>query len=240
MPVKRSQSALRVLTVLEGIARHQPVGVSELARLIDDDKSAVQRAIMTLADGGWIRMALGASSKWQLTAHLLAVAHMGNTGNDLRQRVRSTLEGLRDATEETVLLTVPDVRRFVVIDAAESRHVLRTVHSIGVDVPVNGSATARAILPYMPFEQQCEFLGEAPNARVLAEFAETRKRGYAVSIGGVIEGSTNIAAPILESEGHPIGAMVVSGPSERLPVKRHAKIGQTVLEALRSLSRSTH
>lgn len=195
---------------------------------------------MTLADGGWIRMALGASAKWQLTAHILAVAHMGNASNDLRQRVRGTLEALRDATEETVLLTVPDVRRFVVIDAAESRHVLRTVHRIGVDVPVNGSATGRAILPYMSPEQQCEFLGGPPNARLLAELAETRKRGYAVSIGGVLEGSTNIAAPILESEGHPIGAMVVSGPSERLPVKRHAKIGQTVLEAVRSLSRSTH
>ena len=240
MSVKRSQSALRVLTVLEGIARHQPIGVSELARVIEDDKSAVQRAIMTLADGGWIRMALGASAKWQLTAHILAVAHMGNASNDLRQRVRGTLEALRDATEETVLLTVPDVRRFVVIDAAESRHVLRTVHRIGVDVPVNGSATGRAILPYMSPEQQCEFLGGPPNARLLAELAETRKRGYAVSIGGVLEGSTSIAAPILESEGHPIGAMVVSGPSERLPVKRHAKIGQTVLEAVRSLSRSTH
>ena len=141
---------------------------------------------------------------------------------------------------ETVLLTVPDIRRFVVIDAAESRHVLRTVHRIGVDVPVNGSATARAILPYMLREQQCEFLGKPPHARLLAEYAQTLERGYAVSVGGVLEGSTNIAAPVFESEGHPIGAMVVSGPNERLPVKRHAKIGEMVLQAVRSVSRNAH
>jgi DNA-binding IclR family transcriptional regulator len=240
MPVKRSQSALRVLSVLEGIARHQPIGVSELARVIDDDKSAVQRAIMTLADGGWIRTALGASTKWQLTAHVLAVAHLGNASNDLRQRVRSTLEALRDATQESVLLTVPDVRRFVLIDAAESQHVLRTVHRIGIDVPVNGTATGRAILAYMSAEKQAEFLGKPPLPRQLAEFEETRKYGYAVSVGGLREGSTNIAAPILESEGHPVGAMVISAPNDRLPQKRHARIGEMLLQAVRSLSRTAH
>jgi IclR family acetate operon transcriptional repressor len=240
MPVKRSQSALRVLTVVEGIARHQPIGVSELARLVGDDKSAVQRAIMTLADAGWIRTAIGTATKWQLTAHILALAHMGNASNDLRQRVRGTLESLRDATGESVLLTVPDIRRFVVVDAAESRHVLRTVHRIGVDVPVTGSATSRALLPYMSAEQQSELLGRGPDARQLAEFAETRKRGYAVSVGDVLEGSTNIAAPILDSDGHPLGAIVVSGPSERLPAKRHAKIGDAIVQGVRSLLREAH
>ena len=76
MGVKRIQSAARVLTALEGIARHQPIGVSALARLLGDDKSAVQRAIMTLADRGWIRAAPGSPVKWELTAHIHAVAHM--------------------------------------------------------------------------------------------------------------------------------------------------------------------
>ena len=67
MSVKRSQSAARVLAVLECIARHQPIGVSELARLLQADKSAVQRAVMTLADDGWIRLASGNAE--QVAAH---------------------------------------------------------------------------------------------------------------------------------------------------------------------------
>src|SRR5687768_1570267 len=102
-----------MLAVLEEIARHQPIGVSDLARLLEADKSAVQRDIMTLADAGWIGSAPATPSKWQLTAHILAVAHMGNMSSDLRQRARSALEALRDTSGETVLLTVPDIGRFV-------------------------------------------------------------------------------------------------------------------------------
>lgn len=240
MAVKRSQSASRVLAVLEGIARHQPIGVSDLARLLDVDKSAVQRAIMTLADAGWIRSASGTPSKWQLTAHILAVAHMGTVSNDLRQRARRALEALRDASGETVLLTVPDIRRFVVIDALESRQMLRTVPHVGLSVPVRGSATSRAVLPYMSREQQIEFLGRPPDARLLADFAATLKSGYSISVGDVAEGSTNIAAPILEMDGHPVGAVVVSGPSERLTATRHRKIGDMVLQTARGLSRGAN
>ncbi len=75
MTVKRSRSATRVLSVLEAIAHHQPVGVSELARVLEDDKSAVQRAIMTLADSGWIEATPSTPRRWHLTAHILTVAH---------------------------------------------------------------------------------------------------------------------------------------------------------------------
>ena len=82
--------------------QHQPVGVSDLARLLDEDKSAIQRDIMTLVDAGWVGSASGTPGKWQLTAHILAVAHMGAVSNDLRQRARGALEALRDASGETV------------------------------------------------------------------------------------------------------------------------------------------
>lgn len=236
MPVKRSQSASRMLAVLEGIARHQPIGVSDLARLLDEDKSAVQRDIMTLADAGWISAASSASAKWQLTAHILAVAHMGNANNDLRQRAHGALEVLRDESGETVLLTVPDIGRFVVIDSLESRHMLRTVPRVGLNVPARGSATSRALLPYMTRERQTELLGKAPDARLLADFAATLKNGYAISVGEVAEGSTNIAAAIFEM-GQPVGAVVVSGPSERLTAARYRKIGDRVLQTARGLSR---
>jgi IclR family acetate operon transcriptional repressor len=225
--------------VLERVARHQPVGVSELSRLLGADKSAVQRAIMTLADTGWICPASGTPTRWQLTAHIFAVAHMGHGSNDLRRRARSVLESLRDESGETVFLTVPDRRRFVVIDALESQQLLRTVPQIGLTVPVQGSATSRAVLAYMKSEKQIALLGEAPGAALRREFEATIKRGYAVSDGDVVAGSTSIAAPIFEADGQPIAAVVVSAPSERLLTKQHARIGAMVLKAARDLSRST-
>ena len=238
MAVKRSQSAARVLTVLETIARHQPVGVSELARLLAADKSAVQRAVMTLADDGWIKPAPSGPTRWQLTAHILAVAHEGLTGNDLRQRARPALEALRDETGETVLLTQPDVKGFVVVDAVESRQLVRAVLRIGLFVPVRGSATGRAILPYLSPARQLELLGAPPDAAMKAEFEAMRARGYSISVGDVAEDSTSIAAPIFEMDGVPVGAIVVSGPSDRLS-EAHPRIGAMVEKAARALSHSS-
>lgn len=237
MAVKRSQSAIRVLAVLESIARQQPIGVSALARSLGADKSAVQRAIMTLADQGWVCMASNAPSKWQLTGHLLAVAHAGQMSNGLRQRSRAALELLRDESGETVILVVPDIRRFVVIDIFESRQLLRTAPTIGMSVPARRSATGRAILPHMSRERQIELLGEPPDETLLAEFAATLKLGFAVSDGDVVAGSTNVAAPILDVDGQPAGAVVVSGPGERLGVRRQRSVGAMVLHTARSLSR---
>jgi DNA-binding IclR family transcriptional regulator len=237
MAVKRSQGGARVLAIVEHIAQHQPIGVSELARLLGADKSAVQRSLMTLADEGWIRAAVGTPSKWQLTAHILAVAQQSQSNDDLRQRARSALEELRDQSGETVLLVVPDIGRFVVVEALESKQMLRTVPKIGLGVPVRRSATSRAVLPYMSLARQVELLGEPPDAGLLAEFAATLKRGYSVSDGDVARGSTNIAAPILEVDGQPAGAVVVSGPSERLNAKLQRSIGAMVLQTARSVSR---
>jgi IclR family acetate operon transcriptional repressor len=145
--IKRSRSGSRILAVLETIARHQPVGVSELARVLAQDKSAVQRAIMTLADEGWVQASPGKPTRWELSGHIYAVANMGYGNNDLRRRARRALEQLRDDCGETVLLNVPDVRRFVVVDVVESRQNVRAAPQIGTLVPVRGSATARAMLP---------------------------------------------------------------------------------------------
>ena len=236
MTVKRSQSGSRVLTVLETIARHQPVGVSTLARELAADKSAVQRALMTLADCGWIHVAAGAPTRWELTARILAIAHLGHSGNDLRQRARGTLEALRDESGETVLLTVQDMLGFVVIEAIESRHTLRTAPHIGMAVPARGSATARAMLPFMTEERQAQLLGGLPDEAMLKLFAVTRTRGYSVSEGEVTAGATTIAAPILDADGRPSAAIAVSAPSGRLSPASHGRIGAMVCRAAHSLS----
>ncbi len=237
LAVKRNRSASRVLAVLETIAQHQPVGVSELARLMEADKSAVQRAIMTLADDGWIHTAPGTHGRWELTAHILTVAHAGQRGNDLRLRARSALEALRSESGETVILTVPDIRDFVVIDVLESPQFLRTAPHVGLVVPARGSATSRAILPYLTEERRQEVFGGPLDETTRSHLAATLEKGYAVSEGDVMSGSTNIAAPIFEIDGRVLGAIVISGPSERLDRDQHERFGAMVLRAARDVSR---
>jgi len=238
MAVKRSQSASRVLGVVELIAANQPIGVSALARLVGEDKSGIQRAVMTLADAGWIRQAPEPPVRWELSAHLFTIANLPHSANDLRLRARRTLEALRDETGETVFLAVPDIGRFVVIEVAESPHTLRAALRVGEIISVHRTATARAVLPYLSPDRLKTVLGGEPmDAADVAEFAGTRVRGFGLSADGVMMGSTIVAAPIFDSDGQPLASIGISGPSERIPPDRHARIGALAVSAAQGLSR---
>lgn len=238
MGVKRSQSAARVLQVLEMIAHQQPIGVSELAKRLGTDKSATQRDVMTLSDGGWIRPAAGTPTRWELTGRLQELAQLAHGSSDLRKRARAGLEALQRNCGETVLLAAPEAQQFVVIDMVETTHFLRVSARVGLVIPAVGSATGRAILPYMTEEEQRAMVGIAPDARMRKAFRQALENGYAVSVGEVYAGSTNIAAPVFDGSGRPEAAIIVSAPSDRLARKYHAAVGTMVLETARALSRA--
>lgn len=237
MPVKPSQSGARILAALEKIALHQPVGVSELARLLDENLGAVQRALQTLANEGWIRNAPGKPTRWELSAHIHTVAQHAHGSHDLRRRARGILEELWKETGELVLLIVPDGARFVVIDLLESLHYVRSSVPVGFVVPPGPSATAWAILPFMSPELQTAFLRQEPDAAMLEHFTLTRTHGYAVSRGDVFAGSANIAAPVFEKDGTPIGAVLLSVPNDRVTSQEEVRLGAMVLQAAGRLSR---
>lgn len=235
MAVKRSQSAARVLAALEGVAQHQPVGVSALARILGADKSATQRALMTLADAGWIRAVPDNSARWELTPHILTIAHVPHSVQDLRARAHGTLERLRTETGETVYLIVPDRDAFVIVEALESRQLLRMSAPIGMAVPVRGSGTGLVILPFLSPERQAELLGGPPDAAMRAAFEETRARGYGVSDGHIERTAVSISAPIIE-RGAPVGAIVVAGPNDRIDAQDRERIGRLIAAAAAALS----
>lgn len=228
---------MRALEVLEAIAAHAPVGVSALARVLGTDKNAVQRAIVTLAETGWIAVAPGPTTRWELTAHIFAVAHMAHGKNDLRTRARAELEALRNETGETAVLTLVDIHRLIVSDVAASLHVLSASPSIGAIALPRDSASGHAILPYLSAERQAEMLGGAPEAALLEAFEATRHLGYALVIGAPMDGVTTIAAPIFEVGGRPVGAVVIAGPTERLSDERLTKTAALVRGAANKLSR---
>jgi IclR family acetate operon transcriptional repressor len=237
MAVKRIRGASRALEVLEAIARHQPVNVAALARELADDKSNLQRILMTLADEGWIRAAPGRPTRWELTARIYTLANMGQGHSELRHRARQTLDRLRRETGESVILAIPDNGRLVTIDVMESNAVVRTAPYVSMIIPPRDSAAGRAVLAYLSPDQQAELLGEPPDRALLAALAEVRRRGYSVNDGAVVPGSTNIGAAILDPDGQPTAALVVSAPSERMPEDTRRKIGALVSEGARRLSR---
>lgn len=237
MPVKPSHAAARVLAVLDLVAEHQPVRISALTKLLGDDRSAVQRAVATLAEAGWIRAPSDTPALWELSAHIFTIAALPQSINALRQRSRQVLEDLRKETGETAFVAIPDGNRFVVIESSESTHSLRSALRAGQFIEPKRTASGRAFLPYLSPEQQSTMLGRTPTAQELGQFDETLDRGFSISVGDISLGATNLAAPIFAAASDPIGVLVVSGPSERLCAEHHDEIGRLLIKYATALSR---
>jgi IclR family acetate operon transcriptional repressor len=105
------RNVLNTLRVLEEVATRQPVGVGELARVLDMPKSSVQRALHTLNSAGWIRPATGEITRWAATTKALDVGRHASGGLGLRDAAMPVMEDLRRRTEETIHLTVPEGAR---------------------------------------------------------------------------------------------------------------------------------
>jgi IclR family acetate operon transcriptional repressor len=236
MSVKRLQSASRVLRVLEAVAEHQPVGVGALARSLDDDKSAVQRALMTLADDGWIRPAPGPSTRWELTTRIHVVADMAQGYRDLRDRSRISLDALRHDTGESIILAVPDLARLVIVDVLESRQLVRTAPYIGMVIPGATSAAGKAVLARMTPAARVAFLGGPVPVELDAELAEVTDRGWSLNDEDIVAGATSLGAAIVDPEGAPIAAVVISGPSVRLHSDERERLGLLLVHTVETLS----
>ena len=236
MAVKHLQSAARVLATFEALADHQPVGVGALARVLDDDKSAVQRALMTLAAAGWIRRASGVGTRWEVTTRVLGLAYRAQRRTGLRERIRPTLEALRESTGETVILNVPESGQIVVLDVVESRQLVRTAPEVGFVVPPSSSAAGQAILAYLDDADVTRFVGGPPDNRLRALLAEVRRRGWGVNLGDQTPGARAVGVAILDDDQRPIASITVSAPAERLPDPTIEVLGPELAAAARRLS----
>jgi IclR family acetate operon transcriptional repressor len=234
--VKQVQSASRVLATFEALAQHQPAGVSALARALGDDKSAVQRALLTLADAGWIARTGPDLGQWKLTPRVAAFAAVAEQRVNLRAIARPVLEDLRDELGETMLLAVLRDRRVLTIDVVESNQLVRTAPSVGLEIPLEGSAASQAILAHLPATELARVLGGPPSRTLLSHLGRARRRGWAVNNQRVRAGASAIGAAVLDRRGRPLASVTLSGPAARLPPAVLAAHGPRVASAAGRIS----
>jgi IclR family acetate operon transcriptional repressor len=240
MAVKPLLSLQRALAVLEAVAEHQPIGVAALARLLDEDKSALQRVLVTLDACGWIRASGDGATRWELSARPLAIASQAQRRSGLIASARPTMEDLRDATGETVTLALPDTDRIVAIDVVESLHMVRSAPRIGMVFPAETSAAGLALFAHLDDVDIAPFVADLAQPRFRVDLDDTRRRGWSLNAGAVDLSATSVGAAVLDAAGRPVAALVVSAPSDRLTAEHYEKAGRLVAEAAALLSpRST-
>lgn len=243
------QSLLKSLNVLEKVSQHQPISVGELARLMKLPKSTVQRILWTFHEAGWLRLIDGDVPRWSVSSHVLTIrpAELANGG--LSSASRGPMSELRDATNETVYVSVMDgVKGIVVIDRMESDHAVRAVSNIGEVSPVYATANGLAMMAWMSTEQVDAVIEQGLKAwnsatlvdpgELRAELQAIRERGYSINRGYYRPGIFAIGAPIFENGNHPVGSICISMPDSRYSASSESAWGEMIVQAARKISHS--
>jgi len=236
------EKALQLIEALAGSSG--PVGVSQLGRDLQLNKSTVYRLVDTLVRNGYAQQD-PLSGRYALTPRLweLGVGVVQRLG--LRQAARPVLEAEAEATGESTLLGIVQAREALIIDKAETPHALRIVSPLGARVSLCHSSIGRALLAFQPAGLIAELAaGFAPltphgiqtRAALLKDLERVRRENCARSVDEWQVGVSGVASPVRDASGVVAGAFCITGPSSRLGPARLDELARRCVSAATGLS----
>lgn len=232
-----SSTVLKGLKVIEYLAHAKAArGISEIARDIGMDKSAVQRILNALAKADYVEQPPG-SSKYLLTLSIWELGSHVVERHEARRLVHPILRFGAQATGFTVFLSYFSFPFVVYLDKVEGAHGRTYSAEPGTRVPITRTAAGKAVLAYLP-ERDVEALA-APHtdwtgyvqseimsrAQIHSEILQIRRQRYATSQGGLKAGVNSVAAPIWWRDERPYGSIVLSADEKNLPSSELPIIG---------------
>ena len=235
------RSVRTTFTILEAVADHQPIGLSELARRLELPKSTVQRSLATLADLGWIRADGRDLTRWTIGDKVRTLSDRVDDLSRLREAALPVLARLNEETSETIHLAVPEGDMARLVERQDSKHALRLVKPIGTRSPLHAGSAGKVILAYLPQREVDNYLaGElvaltthtiTDPKELFVELQAIRDRGYAVGDQELDYGAVSVAAAVRPDGGRPVAAVSISGPSSRITADLFATYGDLLKPA---------
>lgn len=240
-----NRSVLVALQVMEEIATHQPIGVSDLARLLGLSKTTTHRTLLTLAEAGWIEATGDRRALWSLSVRALTVGGRAvDSQRGLRGVAVPVMEDLRRTTEETIHLLVRERTHVVLIERLDGIKAVRVFNPVGGRASIFRTSAGKAMLAALPQGELAPFvdilrgraeIGAQHPDDFLAELALVRRRGFALNLGSNQPDVHAVASAILDMAGQPLAAVTVSAPPERLQEEVCLRIGPLVVDAARRI-----
>lgn len=202
-----SPAVTRAIRVLEALARsREPVGLSELARLLGLPKSSTSNICSALVDGGLARKVDGGYALAQKVVELGA-SYLASVDEvrEFHAVCREWIPEFEDTVQLAVLgdgLTVSYLARRV------GSLPVRLASDIGRSLPANCAATGKALLASLDENDLARHLpadGNLPTLtpksistveQLLPELERVRARGYAVDDEETLEGLSCVAKAV--------------------------------------------
>lgn len=242
-----TQAVDRAIAILKTFSYENPeLSMMDISHQLGLHKSTVHRLIGALEREGLMSRNPG-SGRYRLGLGILSLAGLVKTNEELRRIARPWLRKLAAWTEETVSLSVLDGMVSVNLERAlpPGRQMVSYAW-LGRRTPVHAVSTGKVLLALLPEEQWTPLLDRPLPAltphtitdpdMLTTELEKVRKQGYAIGVEELEEGLSAVAAPVRDSNGAPIAAVAISGPTSRITKAKIPELAKLVVNVADDIS----
>lgn len=240
-PNATSTSVARAFAILDILSPRGNSGLAlmDTAMQLHMSKSTTHRYLITLEKLGAVER--DDKDRFRLGLKMIELAGLVLSQNNLHKMGEAFLNELADRTHETVHLAVPSGTDVVYIAKADSARSIRMVSHIGSKAPMYCTSLGKAILAHSSPELVDKVIhaGLAPRTphtitsqqALSDELERVRLQGYAMDSEENEIGVSCIGTPIFDYNSRVIGAISVSGPTERMTPSRRFELVPIIRDA---------
>lgn len=216
----------RLLAVLGTFdSRHPRQGLSEIARRAGMPVATVSRLLGELVAGE--ALARGPDGRYEVGRRLWQLGLLAPVNYELREVALPFLNDIHAATGDVVHLAAREGSAVLIIERVIGSSSVPVLSRMGVWHPLHTTGVGRVLLAEAPPEVQEEVLASltpmtprsiTDPARLRQDLADTRRRGYSMTMEEMSLGTGSIAVPIRPLPGPPVAALgVVTTPGRTRP-----------------------
>lgn len=237
-PIKATETTFAIVNALKEL---DGAGVTELADHLDLPKSNVHNYLSTLHQEEYI---VKNGTTYSVGIRFLELGAYARNRMDIYEIAKPEVEKLADGTGELANLLVEEHGRGSYLHRARGDQAVQVEAYTGTRVYLHSTALGKAILAHMPADRVDEIVethGLPPSTERTLTTREAldstleriRERGYAVDDEERLKGLRCVAAPILSNDDRVLGAVSVSGPTNRMKGERfETEIPEKLLETV--------
>lgn len=238
------QSVDRAVSILEYLAGHGEVGVTELAGHLGVHKSTASRLVAALERRGLVEQERD-RGRYRLGVGMLRLAGATSARLDVVQQARPVCRALAAQTRETVNIAVLTAHAALYIDQVAGPSSLPSYDWVGQHIPLHATSNGKVLISELTAQARAEALGDLTGYttatltdpdRLEAELRQVRERGHAVAVDELDVGLTAVAAPVRNAHGEICASLSVSGPSHRFGEARIEQLAPLVRQAAEDVS----
>ena len=236
----------RGLEVIEVMSRAQSsLTLADVSRLCGTSRATARRLVLTLKELGYVAFD---GYAYSLRPRVMDFGDAYLSGLALPRIAHPHLARLAAKVQDTCSLTVLDEFDVVYVDRVRASRLLTFNIDIGTRFPAYATSTGRILLAALPEEIVEDYLS-THKAEPLTEMSTTsakgllehisraRKAGFAIADQELDAGLRSVAAPVRDSSGDVVAAVVVSTQVTRTPLDiLRSQVVPQILDTAKSIS----